>query len=86
MFFFILIPAQSVNVVTEDLIAGHRPEGRMSSVRRFFCLFVTFDILFTSLMWLICVMVSVIFYVFFWMGGFEIVIDSKILKVYKKLK
>ncbi|KAG6459122.1 hypothetical protein O3G_MSEX011203 [Manduca sexta] len=28
----------------------------MSSVRRFFCLFVTFDLLFTSLMWLICVM------------------------------
>ncbi|XP_063898111.1 steroidogenic acute regulatory protein-like [Helicoverpa armigera] len=28
----------------------------MSTVRRFFCLFVTFDLLFTSLMWLICVM------------------------------
>ncbi|CAH2222120.1 jg27397, partial [Pararge aegeria aegeria] len=48
--------SQSVNLVTEDFVAGHRPQGRMSSVRRFFCLFVTFDILFTSLMWLICVM------------------------------
>ncbi|KAM3955422.1 steroidogenic acute regulatory protein-like [Aphomia sociella] len=48
--------SQSVNLVSEDLVAGHRPHGKMSTVRRFFCLFVTFDILFTSLMWLICVM------------------------------
>ncbi|XP_048481619.1 steroidogenic acute regulatory protein-like [Plutella xylostella] len=48
--------SHSVNIVTEDLVAGHRPQGRMSTVRRFFCLFVTFDLLFTSLMWLICVM------------------------------
>ncbi|CAK1549017.1 unnamed protein product [Leptosia nina] len=47
--------SQSVNLLTEDLVAGHRPQGRMSSIRRFFCLFVTFDLLFTSLMWLICV-------------------------------
>ncbi|KAL0809804.1 hypothetical protein ABMA28_011300 [Loxostege sticticalis] len=46
----------SVNLVSEDLVAGHRPHGKMSTVRRFFCLFVTFDLLFTSLMWLICVM------------------------------
>ncbi|KAK9736816.1 Cholesterol-capturing domain [Popillia japonica] len=45
-------------VVTEDLLAGQRPNGRMSSVRRFFCLFVTFDLLFTSLMWLICIMLN----------------------------
>ncbi|CAH2056467.1 unnamed protein product, partial [Iphiclides podalirius] len=48
--------SHSVNLTTEDLLAGYRPQGRMSSVRRFFCLFVTFDLLFTSLMWLICVM------------------------------
>ncbi|XP_015607384.1 steroidogenic acute regulatory protein-like isoform X1 [Cephus cinctus] len=41
-------------VVSEDLIAGARHRGRMSNVRRFFCLFVTFDLLFTCLMWLIC--------------------------------
>ncbi|XP_050669232.1 steroidogenic acute regulatory protein-like isoform X1 [Leptidea sinapis] len=51
-----LTQSQSVNLVTDDLIAGHRPQGSMSSIRRFFCLFVTFDLLFTSLMWLICVM------------------------------
>ncbi|XP_063544777.1 steroidogenic acute regulatory protein-like [Cydia strobilella] len=50
--------SQSVNLVTEDLVAGHRPDGRMSTVRRFFCLFATFDLLFTSLMWLICVMMK----------------------------
>ncbi|XP_026323246.1 steroidogenic acute regulatory protein-like [Hyposmocoma kahamanoa] len=48
--------SQSINLVSEDLVAGHRPHGKMSTVRRFFCLFVTFDILFSSLMWLICVM------------------------------
>ncbi|XP_053621385.1 steroidogenic acute regulatory protein-like isoform X2 [Plodia interpunctella] len=48
--------SQSVNIVSEELVAGHRPHGRMSTVRRFFCLFVTFDLLFTGLMWLICVM------------------------------
>lgn len=47
---------QSVNVISEELVLGHRYEGRMSTVRRFFCLFVTFDVLFTFLMWLICVM------------------------------
>ncbi|KAL4712158.1 hypothetical protein ACJJTC_011019 [Scirpophaga incertulas] len=50
--------SHSVNLVSEDLIAGHRPYGRMSTVRRFFCLFVTFDLLFTCLMWLICVMMK----------------------------
>ncbi|CAH0761770.1 unnamed protein product [Diatraea saccharalis] len=48
--------SHSVNLYSEDLVAGHRPQGKMSTVRRFFCLFVTFDLLFTSLMWLICVM------------------------------
>jgi hypothetical protein len=31
----------------------------MSVVRRFFCLFVTFDFLFTVLMWLIIILVSI---------------------------
>lgn len=44
-------------VLSEDLIAGARHNGRMSHVRRSFCLFVTFDLLLTSLMWLICTMV-----------------------------
>lgn len=45
-------------VFTDDFIAGYRINGRMSNVRRFFCMFVTFDLLFTGLMWLICIMVS----------------------------
>lgn len=32
-------------------------DGRMSVVRRFFCLFVTFDLVFVSLLWLICIVV-----------------------------
>lgn len=45
-------------VLSEDLIAGARHQGRMSNVRRFFCLFITFDVLFTCLMWLICTMLG----------------------------
>ncbi|XP_011165520.1 steroidogenic acute regulatory protein-like [Solenopsis invicta] len=45
-------------VLSEDLIAGARHNGRMSNVRRFFCLFVTFDLLLTFLMWLICTMIA----------------------------
>ncbi|KAK2582624.1 hypothetical protein KPH14_004907 [Odynerus spinipes] len=45
-------------VLSEDLIAGERHGGRMSNVRRFFCLFVTFDLLLTVLMWLICTMIA----------------------------
>ncbi|XP_020710138.2 steroidogenic acute regulatory protein-like isoform X2 [Athalia rosae] len=45
-------------VLSEDLIAGARHQGRMSNVRRFFCLFITFDLLFTCLMWLICIMLA----------------------------
>lgn len=51
------IPSLRDYIVSEDLLAGQRTNGRMSNVRRFFCLFVTFDLLFTSLMWIICVMV-----------------------------
>ena len=42
----------------ETLAAGAARDGRISAVRRFFCLFVTFDLLFTTLMWIICVVVS----------------------------
>ncbi|XP_029054670.1 steroidogenic acute regulatory protein-like [Osmia bicornis bicornis] len=45
-------------ILSEDLIAGAMQNGRMSNVRRFFCLFVTFDILLTFLMWLICTMIA----------------------------
>ncbi|XP_071558955.1 steroidogenic acute regulatory protein-like [Temnothorax nylanderi] len=45
-------------VLTEDLIVGARHNGRMSNVRRFYCLFVTFDLLLTFLMWLICTMIA----------------------------
>ncbi|KYN07617.1 PREDICTED: steroidogenic acute regulatory protein-like [Cyphomyrmex costatus] len=45
-------------VLSEDLIAGARHNGRMSNVRRFFCLFITFDLLLTFLMWLICTMIA----------------------------
>lgn len=50
------IPSIRDYIISEDLLAGQRLNGRMSNVRRFFCLFVTFDCLFISLMWLICVM------------------------------
>lgn len=43
---------------SEDFIAGFVPSDRMSVVRRFFCLFVTFDLVFTSLLWLICVVIT----------------------------
>ncbi|XP_018576902.1 steroidogenic acute regulatory protein-like [Anoplophora glabripennis] len=52
------IPSLRDYIVSEDLLAGQRTNGRMSNVRRFFCLFVTFDLLFTSLMWIICVMLN----------------------------
>lgn len=53
---------QSINrtpdtVFRENIIAGARTNGSMSNVRRFFCLFVTFDFFFTCLMWLICTVV-----------------------------
>lgn len=45
-------------IPTEDLISGFMEDGRMSVVRRFFCLFVTFDLIFISLLWLISVMIT----------------------------
>lgn len=45
-------------VIPPEILSGQTVDGRMSSVRRFFCLFVTFDLAFTGLLWLICIMVS----------------------------
>jgi len=46
-------------LVSDDILSGSLTEaGRMSPVRRFFCLLVTFDVLFTGLLWLITVIVT----------------------------
>lgn len=45
-------------IISEDILAGQRMNGRMSNIRRFFCLFITFDLLFSSLMWIICIMLT----------------------------
>lgn len=63
---FILISARSsqthsINLYTEDFLAGFMQDGRMSVVRRFFCLFVTFDLALISLLWLICILVRIHF-------------------------
>ncbi|EDW92562.1 steroidogenic acute regulatory protein-like [Drosophila yakuba] len=50
--------AHSINLITEDFLAGYMQDGRMSVVRRFFCLFVTFDLVFVSLLWLICIVIN----------------------------
>ncbi|KAF5274123.1 hypothetical protein FQR65_LT04521 [Abscondita terminalis] len=47
---------QSEYVISEQLLTSQAES--MSSVRRFFCLFVTFDLAFTGLMWLICIMIN----------------------------
>lgn len=48
-----------INFYSEDFIAGFTGVGhRMSVVRRFFCLFVTFDLVFVGLLWVICVVIS----------------------------
>lgn len=49
----------SINFFSEDFIAGYQHDNRMSVVRRFFCLFVTFDLIFISLLWIICVVVII---------------------------
>ncbi|KAK4884775.1 hypothetical protein RN001_001046 [Aquatica leii] len=51
-----LPPSQPEYVISEELITNQR--GNMSNVRRFFCLFVTFDLAFTGLLWLICIMIN----------------------------
>lgn len=51
--------SHSINFITEDFLAGYMEDGRrMSVVRRFFCLFVTFDLFFISLLWLICILIT----------------------------
>ncbi|KAF4522698.1 hypothetical protein B566_EDAN012715 [Ephemera danica] len=50
------INSPSIELVNGELLGGIRHNGEMSGVRRFFCLFLTFDLLFTFLMWLICIM------------------------------
>lgn len=49
-----------VNMLTADYLAGFKQDGQMSVVRRFFCFFVIFDLFFISLLWLICIMVSLV--------------------------
>ncbi|CAG7734816.1 unnamed protein product, partial [Allacma fusca] len=39
---------------SEDVLLG-TPDGRLSPVRRFFCLLATFDFLFTFLLFTLCV-------------------------------
>lgn len=51
-----------LSFVHEDYIAGYTQDGQMSTVRRFFCLFVIFDLFFISMLWFICIMVSEIFF------------------------
>lgn len=50
----------SINMVMDEFLEGFMDDGRMSVVRRFFCLFVTFDLFFISLLWLICILVRTI--------------------------
>ncbi|XP_069684917.1 steroidogenic acute regulatory protein-like isoform X2 [Periplaneta americana] len=52
------LSSQPGRYATEDLVTGMRRDGHMSVVRRFFCLFVTFDLLFTILMWLIIILLN----------------------------
>lgn len=55
---FVLGRVPPINFFSEEFIAGFQPHNRMSVVRRFFCLFVTFDLVFISLLWLICVVIT----------------------------
>jgi hypothetical protein len=53
--------SQAGRYAAEDLVVGMRRSGQMSVVRRFFCLFVTFDLLFTCLLWLIIILVCILY-------------------------
>jgi len=58
-----VIPTNTITrvpvLVSDDILTGSLTEaGRMSPVRRFFCLLVTFDVLFTGLLWTITVIVT----------------------------
>lgn len=48
----------SLNMISDDFIHGYPHEGRMSAVRRFFCLFVTFDVVFIGFLWIISVVIT----------------------------
>ncbi|CAM1300287.1 STARD3 (predicted) [Pycnogonum litorale] len=50
--------SQPLFIDQEALKQGIAEEGRISAVRRFFCLVVTFDLLFILLIWLICNVIS----------------------------
>ncbi len=45
-------------LVSDDVVSGTKRDGWMSPVRRFFCLLLTFDVLFTGLLWVITVIVT----------------------------
>lgn len=47
---------RALNLISEEFLGGYMQDGRMSVVRRFFCLFVTFDLFFVSFLWIICIM------------------------------
>jgi len=53
-----MLPQAVPVLVSDDVVSGTKRDGWMSPVRRFFCLLVTFDVLFTSLLWLITVIVT----------------------------
>lgn len=42
----------------DDIFTGIPKDGHISPVRRFFCLFVTFDLALTSLLWLMSVVIT----------------------------
>lgn len=50
--------SRSMPMLSEEFISGFMEDVRMSVVRRFFCLFVLFDLVFISLLWLISVAVT----------------------------
>ncbi len=45
-------------LVSDDVVSGTKRNGWMSPVRRFFCLLVTFDVILTTLMWVITVIIT----------------------------
>ena len=45
-------------IMTDDLVSGTQHNGKMSPVRRFFILLCTFDILLTTLLWIIAILVT----------------------------
>ena len=47
-----------VRFFNDGFIEGLQSNHCMSVVRRFFCLFVTFDLIFVSLLWLICTVIN----------------------------